>query len=118
MKKFILLLHDELEKEKNYSPDEMQQLIEAHVGWSEKIAEKGMLLGGEGLEADGKFIVGNDSVVKDGPYMEAKEIVGGFYLLQANSLEDVIEVAKECPCHLWGGKTEIRAVVDYDQFEE
>lgn len=118
MKKFILLLHDELEKEKNYSPNEMQKIIEAHIVWSEKLTEKGMLLGGEGLEPDGKFIIGKDSLVKDGPYMEAKEIVGGFYMLQANSIEEIIDIAKECPCHLWGGKTEIRPVVDYSQFEE
>lgn len=117
MKKFILLLHDTLENEKNYSPDELQKLVEAHSVWVEKLTKKGIFLGGEGLEPDGKFIVGKDSVVKDGPYMEAKEIVGGFYLLQCKSLEAAVELAKECPCHLWGGKTEVRPVMDYEEFE-
>ena len=114
MKKFILLLHDELEKEKGYSPDEMQKLVQQHMGWVQKLSKDGTFLGGDGLAPDGKVITGKDSLVKDGPYIESKEIIGGYYLLQANSLEEATEIAKECPCHHWGGVTEIRPIMDYE----
>lgn len=114
MKKFILLLHDDFEKEKAYSPDSMQQLVQEHMAWVQKLSEQGTFLGGDGLVPDGNLITGKDSIVKDGPYIESKEIIGGYYLLQANSLEEVTEIAKECPCHLWGGVTEIRPIMDYE----
>lgn len=114
MKKFILLLHDNFEKEKNYSPEEMQQLIQEHMGWIEKLSENGSFLGGDGLVPEGKLISGKEALVKDGPYIESKEIIGGYYLLQANSLAEATEIAKECPCHHWGGVTEIRPIMDYE----
>ena len=114
MKKFILLLHDELEKEKGYSPDEMQRLVQEHMSWVQELSENGTFLGGDGLVPDGKVIQGAAALVKDGPYIESKEIIGGYYLLQANSLEEVTEIAKGCPCHRWGGVTEIRPIMDYE----
>jgi len=114
MKKFILLLHDELEKEKGYSPEEMQKLIKEHMSWVEKLSKEGTFLGGEGLVPDGKVITGKESIIKDGPYMESKEIIGGYYLLQANSLEEATKIAKECPCHFWGGVTEVRPIMEYE----
>lgn len=114
MKKFILLLHSEYEQEKNYSPQEMQELVGAHMGWVQKLSESGHYLGGDGLSIDGKTISGKSSLVKDGPYIESKEIIGGYYLLQANSLDEITEIAKACPCHLWGGVTEVRPIMDYE----
>jgi len=114
MKKFILLLHDTLEKEKGYSPDEMQKLVQEHMNWVQKLSTDGTFLGGDGLMPDGKVITGKDALVKDGPYIESKEIIGGYYLLQANSIEEATVIAKECPCHHWGGVTEIRPIMDYE----
>jgi len=96
MKKFILLLHDTLEKEKGYSPDEMQKLVQEHMNWVQKLSTDGTFLGGDGLMPDGKVITGKDALVKDGPYIESKEIIGGYYLLQANSIEEATVIAKEC----------------------
>lgn len=113
MKKFILLLHKDLQVEKNYSPNEMQELIQAHMNWVQKLITDGNFLGGDGLVPDGKCITGKDSLVKDGPYIESKEIIGGYYLLQAKNLDEVMEIAKGCPCHHYNGTTEIRPIMDY-----
>ena len=115
MKKFILLLHDELEKERGYAPEEMQKLIQEHMNWVEKLTQQGNFLGGDGLVPDGVTIARKEGLIKDGPYAASKEIIGGYYLLQAASLEEVTEIAKECPCHHWGGVTEIRPIMDYDE---
>ncbi|MEL6195302.1 MAG: YciI family protein [Bacteroidota bacterium] len=115
MKKFLLLLHDKVEQLDQLSPKDMENLVQEHMAWAGKLAEEGHMIEGEGLEEKSITISGKDSVVKDGTFLEAKEIIGGFYYLQANSLEEVIELAKDCPCHLWGGTTEIRPIMNYEE---
>ena len=48
------------------------------------------------------------NVVTDGPFVEAKEIVGGFTIVQADSIDGAAEIAKGCPCLLTGGRVEVR----------
>ncbi len=115
MKKYLLLLHDDIERMQNISPKEMQELVNAHMIWANKLAESGHLISGEGLEEKSVRITGKDSVVKDGTFLESKEIIGGFYYLQAKNINEVTELAKECPCHLWGGVTEIRPIMNYEE---
>ena len=114
MKKFLLLLHDDVEKMSQLSPKDFERLTASHFAWAEKLAEAGHLISGEGLDEKRITITGSDSIVKDGSFIEAKEMIGGFYFLQADSLETIIEIAKECPCHHWGGTTEIRPIMDYE----
>ncbi len=115
MKKFLLLLHENIEALENLSPKEMEELGNAHFNWATKLGESGHLISGDGLQDSTTKISGKDCVIKDGPYIESKEMIGGYYLLQAKDLETVIELAKDCPCHLWGGTTEIRPIADYEE---
>lgn len=54
------------------------------------------------------------NVVTDGPYMESKEMVGGFFVVRAESLEAAIEIAKGCPDLELGGSVEVRDVVVFE----
>jgi hypothetical protein len=117
MKKFLLLLHEDIEKMKALSPKEMGDLAKAHMDWATKLAESGCLISGDGLQEKGVRIVGKECVIKDGPYLESKELIGGYYLLQADDLDAIVRIAKECPCHLWGGTTEIRPIMEMDEYE-
>lgn len=117
MKQFLLLLHEDIEKMSSLSPKEMEELAHAHMAWTEKLAESGHLISGDGLHENGILISGKDAIVKDGPYMESKEVIGGYYLLQAENMEIMVELAKECPCHIWGGTTEIRPILDMEEYE-
>ncbi|MBX2966071.1 MAG: hypothetical protein KF845_07990 [Cyclobacteriaceae bacterium] len=118
MKKFLLLLHEDIERMSNLSPKEMEELAKAHMAWAEKLAESGHFISGDGLQEKGVLISGKNSVIKDGPYMESKEIVGGYYLLQADNIETIIALAKDCPCHIWGGTTEIRQIMEMEDYEQ
>ena len=91
MKQFLLLLHEDIQKMSELSPKEMQEIANAHMNWANKLAEAGHLISGDGLHEKGVLITGKDSVVKDGPYLESKEIIGGYYLLQADDLQTVVE---------------------------
>jgi len=115
MKKYLLLLHEDIEKMQQLSPKEMEELGNTHMAWAEKLGKSGHLISGEGLEENSVQISGKDSIVKDGTFLESKEMIGGYYLLQAKDLKTVIELAKGCPCHLYGGTTEIRPIMEYEE---
>ncbi len=117
MKQFLLLLHEDMEQMSQLSPKQMEELARAHMNWAAKLTEAGHFISGDGLHEKGVFITGKDAVIKDGPYLESKEIIGGYYLLQANDLAAIIELAKDCPTHMYGGTTEIRQVTEMEDYE-
>ena len=117
MKQFLLLLHEDIEQMNNYSPKEMEELANAHMTWANELAELGHLISGDGLQQKSILISGENAAIKDGPFLETKEIIGGYYLLQAESLEEIVKLAKKCPCHIWGGTTEIRQIMDMEDYE-
>ncbi|WP_408897413.1 YciI family protein [Nocardioides sp. R1-1] len=57
-------------------------------------------------------VADGDVVLTDGPFSEAKEYLGGFYLLEADDLDAAIDVARRIPAARLGGSVEIRPVVD------
>ena len=118
MKKFLLLLHEDIEQMKELSPKEIRELTNAHMAWAKKLAESGHLISGDGLNENGVLITGKEGVIKDGPYMESKELIGGYYLLQADDMDTVLELARECPCHIWGGTTEVRPIMEMEEYEQ
>lgn len=115
MNKYLLLLHEQVEEMQKLSPKEMEELINGHMEWAQKLAEDGHLVSGDGLQETKILITGKNSIVQDSTYLEVKEMIGGYYLIQAESLEAAIEIAKNCPCHLWGGTTELRPIMNYEE---
>ncbi|RYY85995.1 MAG: hypothetical protein EOO15_15590 [Chitinophagaceae bacterium] len=92
------------------SPEESQQHMQKWFAWVEDLRSKGIYTGGEALMPTGKT-VRPDNLVTDGPYAESKELVGGYFLVKAESLESAIELAKACPDLPLGGTVEVRDVV-------
>lgn len=110
MKEFLLLIRENLDAYGKMTPEEMQQDIEKHMEWVEKLTANGNFKAGNPLDSTGKYI--RDSVVTDGPYIEAKEVVSGFYFLLARSLEEAIEIAQGCPTLSAGGMVEVREIIE------
>ena len=75
------------------SPHEMQEMYAKFGAWQEKF--KAQLTDMGGKLGDGKLVTA-DTVV-DGPFVEVKELVGGYMIVTARSLEQAIEVARACP---------------------
>jgi hypothetical protein len=61
------------------------------------------------LFASGKVVKG-DNVITDGPYTEIKELIGGYTLVKAESLDEAAELAKGCPILAFGGNVEVREI--------
>lgn len=114
MKEFLMLIRENPEYG-NFSPEEMQEEMERHMQWVEQLMEKGQFKEGNPLEATGSTISGKNKIVSDGPFVESKECISGFYFLLAENLEEAIEIAKGCPSLESGASLEIREVINTNE---
>lgn len=89
------------------SPAQMQDMFAAFNAWKEMFKENILDMGGK-LTPGGKVVT--TSGATDGPFVEAKEIVGGYMLVSADSVERALEVASEMPMLMPGASVEIREV--------
>ncbi|UUC43837.1 YciI family protein [Flavobacterium cerinum] len=113
MKEFLMLIRESVDYG-NFSAEEMQEDIEKHMEWVASLADKGHFKEGNPLEAEGCCIRGKERIITDGPYIETKECISGFYFLLAHSLEEAREIAKGCPSLELGAMVEIRPVMATD----
>ena len=79
------------------SPEDMQNHMQKWFQWVDELKTKAIYVGGESLTPTGKTISGKKALITDGPYAESKELVGGYFVVKANSLDEAVEIAKGCP---------------------
>jgi len=93
------------------SPEQRQKHVEKWVAWFKDLNEKGVIKNpGHPLDFTGKVVNGNKKIVKDGPYAEAKDVVGGFIVVEARDLDHAVEISKGCPILEVDGSVEVRPV--------
>ncbi len=113
MSQFMLLLYDNPSAWANVSPEDMQKVIQEYSSWAGGLAQQGKLAGGEKLRDEGgKVLRGDGKQVKvtDGPYSETKEVIGGYFTINAANYQEATDIAKTCPHVKYGPKVEIREV--------
>lgn len=114
--RFMMVVKATKESEAGVLPTE-QQLAEM-AKYNESLVKAGVMLAGEGLQASSKGArvryAGPKRTVIDGPFTEAKELIAGFWLIQAKSLDEAIEWAKRVPFE--EGEVEIRQVFELEDF--
>jgi hypothetical protein len=88
------------------SPEEIQAAIDRFYVWHGEMVAKGVMRSGQRLAREGK-LVSRDRII-DGPFAEAKEVVGGFWFVRANSLEEAARISADNPCLACGLEYEIR----------
>ncbi len=111
MKEFLLLFRggegDELRK----SPEAWQTHMERWGKWMGDLSEQGKMLGAQPLSGTGHVVTGNKKIVTDGPFMEGKEMVGGYLMCKADHYEEAVEISKGCPIlEFDNGIVEVREV--------
>lgn len=94
------------------SPEKWQEHMGKWSQWMGTLAEQGKLLGSEALHATGKVVTGTGKVVTDGPFAEGKEMVGGYLLCNADSMDEAVTLSKGCPIFENDGVVEVREVLD------
>lgn len=114
MKDFMMLFHSEPNPDFNPTPEQIQEEVKAWQDWMGSIAAQGKLKNpGEALGFEGK-IMHSDGTITDGPYAEVKEIIGGFTIVSADSIDGAIKLAEGCPALQNGGKVEVRDIMNFE----
>jgi hypothetical protein len=112
MPQYMLLLRDTGNFPAAISPEEIQAIIQRYIDWRKKVATGGRAISGHKLkDGEGRTMRGKVGapVVTDGPYAEAKEIIGGLYVIEARDYSEAQRLASDCP-HLEFGSIEIREI--------
>ncbi len=95
MSEFMLLMKGD--DSADASPEEMQGRMQGYMAWMQKMTGEGRLVAGQPLEPRGVRIVDAETVITDGPFLEPKEIIGGYVIVKAKDLDEAINIAMGCP---------------------
>lgn len=113
MPKFMLILRGDVQADySQFTPDDFQRILGEYAAWGERMAKEGRLELGHKLVDEGGRVIwpkGKKVEVKDGPYVETKEVVGGVYVLKADSLDHAVKLCQGHP-NFQFGSIEVREI--------
>ncbi|MDP2745874.1 YciI family protein [Pseudomonas sp.] len=117
--RFMVIVKATADSEAGFMPS--KELMAAMWRYNEELVEAGVLLAGEGLQPSSKGarvkFSGSQRSVTDGPFMETKELIAGFWIFQVASLAECIEWVKRCPNPMPGdSEIEIRQIFETEDF--
>lgn len=113
MAKYMLLLHDNRAAYVGLGAEELQKVMRKYRGWRDKLLAAGVLHGADKLKDEPGRVMRRkrgELHVTDGPYSETKELLGGYFVIEADSYEQAVERSTDCPHLEFGGTIEIREV--------
>lgn len=79
------------------APEAAQAHMQKWMEWMGELSKQGKFVGAQPLDKNGKNVSGSKKMVTDGPFMEGKEMVGGYLICKAGSLDEAVEISKGCP---------------------
>jgi hypothetical protein len=97
MKEYLFLFRGGDGRNLQQSPEKWQDHMQKWTQWMGDLTQQGRFVSAQPLNQTGKKITGNKKVVSDGPYMEGKEMVGGYLMCKAVTYDEAVEIAKGCP---------------------
>ena len=113
--RFMMFMYPQID-ESDWNPS--AEAVETMSRYNQELRKAGMLLALDGLRppSDGASVVfeGREARVVDGPFAEAKEVVGGYWIIQARSTEEAVEWAKRCPGE--NCRIEVRPIFEMEDF--
>jgi hypothetical protein len=114
MAQFMLVLHYEPKAmRRDISPAQMQSVIEEYRAWANKMAAAGRLKGGQKLKDEGGKQVSIESGkmrVVDGPYAEAREVISGYFIIEADDYAQAVELVRDHPHLKYSRSLDIREI--------
>ncbi len=114
MAQYVILIYEDEAGYATATPEVMNEVMEAHNGFQAQVEQHGAkLVTGEALQpVSTATSVRGGSEVTDGPFVETKEALGGFYVVDAPDLDTALALAKLCPARFGG--VEVRPVMTFD----
>ena len=108
-----MLLYRSDEWYNKLSHAELQELVNQNEAWFEGLTAQGKAKPGRALERKGAIVSGvNGHIVTDGPFAESKEAVGGYLMLDVETIEEAIAIAQSSPGLAYGGSIEVRPLAE------
>jgi hypothetical protein len=106
--KFLFVYRSQPFDMSQFSPEDMQKSMDRWTKWIRQGFADGWLIdAGDALKPEGR-VVSASKVVTDGPFVESKEVLGGYSVIEAASFDEAVKHAKSCPNTEEGGNVEIR----------
>lgn len=116
--RFMMFICMDTQDESAWQPSAEE--VAAMSRYNEELTKAGALLAGDGLQPTSKGarvrFTGGKPTVTDGPFSEAKEVVGGYWIIQAKSKDEAVEWARRCPISGGGAMIEVRQVFELSDF--
>lgn len=97
MKEYMMIIRGGEDVAAIKSPEEVQAHMQDWQKWMGGMAEAGKFVGGQPLMNEGKALIDKGTRVTDRPLVEGKELVGGYIIVKADSLDEATDMAKGCP---------------------
>lgn len=107
-----LLLFRGTEWHRGLSTEEVRKVMGEWEAWYGRVVSAGKMIAASPLENEGVVVSGAAKQVADGPFAEAKETVGGFFMVDVASMDEALAIAKECPALAYGLTVEVRPAAE------
>ena len=112
MANFMYLFRSNPAAYQSMSPEQMQQTMKKWMDWKDTLEKNGHIKQlGERLDGTGKVVRGKARAVTDGPFVEVKDFIQGYMLVEAKDMDQAAELAKGCPVLESDGTVEVRPFV-------
>ena len=115
---YMLLIYENFEGLKQFNGAEKERVLadglRQHQEWTQAMVKSGnyRASGGLGMPSTSTTLRPKDGkiVTTDGPFVESKEALGGYYVVECKDLDEALALAKKCPSLSWGGSVEVRPI--------
>lgn len=113
MKEYLFLFRGGNSGGSAQSPEQSQAHMQKWMQWMGGLGQQGKLVGAQPLDPLGKQVQGTKMMVTDGPFMEGKEMIGGYLICKASNYDEAVGIAKDCPIlEFENGNVEIREITE------
>jgi hypothetical protein len=111
MTEFLMIFRSPYTPDVTPTTEQLEEGVKQWQDWMGSIAAQGKFVATSRLSSVGSKTLRPNNVTTDGPYVEAKEIVGGSLLVKVADMDEAVNLAKTCPVFNMGGNVEIRAII-------
>jgi hypothetical protein len=112
-KQYMFLVRGKACGGSDLSPEQMQAKMTEVFTWIEELTRKGVFSAAQPLTPDGKILSNkNGNIVTDDIAAESKEAVGGFFIVNVDTMDEAVRIARSSPMFKYGGQLEVRQIAD------
>jgi len=117
MAQFMIMMHENDGAWDGTPIDEQKRLFKLYLDWAKELQSRDMMRGGDALARGGRMLRVVNGDVVDGPFTETKEVLTGYFQIEAPDMETAAQVARGCPGLLHGETVIVRQITDHSELK-